>query len=257
MLVFAGPCSLESESVHDEIAAELNEIRAQLPVELVFKASFDKANRLSGQSYRSWGIDDGLAEIDRISRNFSLPSLTDVHEVWQVERANAVVDFLQIPALLCRQTDLLKAAGATKKPINIKKGQFSSPGDMALAAEKVREAGGLPLLCERGTFFGYGDLVVDFRNIVVMKDFAPVVFDATHSVQRPGKLGLASGGDRKMVAPLARAAAAIGVTGFFFETHPRPDEALSDGPNMVPLQLLGDLLEEIVELNDLGRMRRS
>ena len=234
--LIAGPCALESEALALEVGLELKRVCKRLGVPFVFKASFDKANRSSLDSYRGPGMAQGLRVLERVRTRLGVPVLTDVHESGQAAGVAAVADVLQIPAFLCRQTDLLLACGATGKAVNVKKGQFVAPWNMGEAVEKVRSAGGRPLLCERGAAFGYNNLVVDFTGLPVMRAFGvPVVFDATHSVQLPGGLGKSSGGRREHVEHLACAAAAAGVDGYFFETHPRPDKALSDGPNMLPL----------------------
>ena len=223
---------------------------AQHGMPLVFKASFDKANRTSASSFRSLGFDRALGVLAEVKEQYGVPVMTDVHEPWQVERVAEVVDVLQIPAFLCRQTDLLTAAGSSGRTVNVKKGQFMAPDDMQYAAGKVRAAGGdRVLLTERGSSFGYHDLVVDFRSLAIMRRFAPVVFDATHSVQSPGGAGGASGGQREFIAPLARAAVAFGVDALFVETHPRPAEALSDGPSMLPLEQLDGFLAECAALH--------
>jgi 2-dehydro-3-deoxyphosphooctonate aldolase (KDO 8-P synthase) len=250
LALLAGPCVIESVDLLHEVAEELQRSAVRHGVPLVFKASFDKANRTSGSSFRSLGFDRSLQALAEVKERHGLPVMTDVHEPWQVERVAEVVDVLQIPAFLCRQTDLLVAAGASGRTVNVKKGQFMAPDDMQYAVDKVRAAGGeRVLLTERGSSFGYHDLVVDFRSLAIMRRFAPVVFDATHSVQSPGGAGGASGGMREFIAPLARAAVAFGVDALFVETHPRPDEALSDGPSMMPLDALDAFLAEVVALH--------
>ncbi|MFL5883552.1 MAG: 3-deoxy-8-phosphooctulonate synthase [Thermoleophilaceae bacterium] len=250
LALLAGPCVIESVDLLHEVAEELQRAAVRHGVPLVFKASFDKANRTSGSSFRSLGFDRSLQALAEVKERHGLPVMTDVHEPWQVERVAEVVDVLQIPAFLCRQTDLLVAAGASGRTVNVKKGQFMAPDDMQYAVDKVRAAGGeRVLLTERGSSFGYHDLVVDFRSLAIMRRFAPVVFDATHSVQSPGGAGGASGGMREFIAPLARAAVAFGVDALFVETHPRPDEALSDGPSMMPLDALDAFLAEVVALH--------
>lgn len=250
LLVIAGPCVIESESLTLDIARRLREITADLPVNLVFKASFDKANRTSLESFRGPGLEAGLAVLRRAGVETGLPVTTDIHLPEQAAPAAAVCALLQIPAFLCRQTDLLLAAAQTGRPVHIKKGQFLAPADMRHPLAKLLAAGAHDvLLGERGTFFGYGRLVNDMQAIPLMQALGPpVIFDATHSVQQPGGLGAATGGNRAMVEPLARAAVAIGVDGLFFETHPAPDAALSDGPNMVPLDQFRRLLERLVVL---------
>ena len=243
-VLFAGPCAAESYEICSEVAGQVKEIAHDLGFQYVFKSSFDKANRTSGGSYR--GPENGLAILERIKKEFDVPLVTDVHESVQCAEVAEVVDVLQIPAFLCRQTDLLLAAARTGKTIKIKKGQFMAPEDMKFAADKVRgEGNGNVLLTERGSTFGYNNLVVDMRSLPIMRQFCPVIFDVTHSVQRPGGLGGKSGGDRQFAPFLARAAAAAGVDGFFIETHPDPTKALSDGPNMIPLKELRSFLEDL------------
>jgi 2-dehydro-3-deoxyphosphooctonate aldolase (KDO 8-P synthase) len=250
LLLIAGPCVIESEQLTLSIASRLKEISARLPVQLVFKASFDKANRTSAASFRGSGIDCGLDILRRVKETTGLPVTTDIHESDQAAVAAEVCDVLQIPAFLCRQTDLLLAAAATNKAVNVKKGQFVAPWDMKHVVAKLAGAGCKNiLLTERGTFFGYGRLVNDMQAIPEMRALGvPVIFDATHSVQQPGGLGSSTGGNRAMVEPLARAATAIGIDGLFFETHPDPDRSPSDGPNMIPLDQFGGLLERICKL---------
>jgi 2-dehydro-3-deoxyphosphooctonate aldolase (KDO 8-P synthase) len=250
LLVIAGPCVIESESLTLEIARRLAEIAGRLSLPLVFKASFDKANRTSLDSFRGAGLDDGLAILDRVRQATGLPVTTDIHESYQAAPVGEVCDLLQIPAFLARQTDLLVAAAKTGKAVNVKKGQFMAPWDMKHVVGKLSAAGCRNiLLCERGTFFGYGRLVNDMRAIPQMQELGvPVIFDATHSVQEPGGLGAATGGNRAMVEPLARAATAIGVDGLFFETHPDPDRSPSDGANMVPLERFEALLRRILAI---------
>jgi 2-dehydro-3-deoxyphosphooctonate aldolase (KDO 8-P synthase) len=250
LLVIAGPCVIESESLSLEIAERLAEETRDLPVQLVFKASFDKANRTSLDSYRGPGIEAGLQILSRVKASIGLPVTTDLHESHQAAIVGEVCDLLQIPAFLARQTDLLKAAAATGRAVHVKKGQFMAPGDMRHVMGKLKSAGCCNvLLCERGTFFGYGRLVNDMRSIPQMQDLGvPVVFDATHSVQEPGGLGNATGGNRAMVEPLARAAIALGADGLFCETHPDPDRSPSDGPNMVPLDEFAPMLRRLIEI---------
>ena len=250
LLLIAGPCVIEDESLVLTIAGWLKEIVAGLPVQLVFKASFDKANRTSVESYRGPGLEKGLAILQRVKETTGLPVTTDIHETQQAGPAAEVCELLQIPAFLARQTDLLAAAARTGRAVHVKKGQFMAPWDMKHVLDKLEAFGCRNvLLCERGTFFGYGRLVNDMRSLPQMRALgAPVVFDATHSVQEPGGLGAATGGNRAMVEPLARAAVAVGVDGLFFETHPAPDSAPSDGPNMIPLDQLGPLLRRLVAL---------
>ncbi|HEV3023891.1 MAG TPA: 3-deoxy-8-phosphooctulonate synthase [Pirellulales bacterium] len=258
LFVIAGPCVIESEELTQEIAGRLKQLAAELPVQLVFKASFDKANRTSGDAFRGLGLDEGLSVLRRVRDATGLPVTTDLHESHQARAAAEVCDLLQIPAFLARQSDLLAAAARTGRAVHVKKGQFMAPWEMRHVVAKLEAAGCRNvLLCERGTFFGYGRLVNDMRSIPQMQTLGvPVIFDATHSVQEPGGLGSATGGNRAMVEPLARAATAIGVDGLFFETHPDPDRSPSDGPNMVPLDQFGPLLERLLKirqtLEDLG-----
>jgi 2-dehydro-3-deoxyphosphooctonate aldolase (KDO 8-P synthase) len=252
LLVIAGPCVIETEDGCLRIAEHLAGLQARLRVQVVFKASYDKANRTSFGSFRGPGIDEGLAVLERVRTVTGLPTTTDVHLPEQATAAGSVCDLLQIPAFLCRQTDLLLAAAATGRAVNVKKGQFLAPADMGHVVAKLL-AGGCRdvLLCERGTFFGYGRLVNDFAGLITMRSFGvPVIFDATHSVQQPASLGGATGGDRTLVEPLARAAAAVGIDGVFFETHPRPDESPSDGANMVPLDELAGVLERVLRIHE-------
>lgn len=243
-LLIAGPCAIEGRQTI-EYAAAIQEVLTGLPVQWAFKASFDKANRTSVGGGRGVGLDEGLSILAEIRDSLQVPVLTDVHLPEQCAPAAEVCDVLQIPAFLCRQTDLLQAAGATGKTVNIKKGQFLAPGGMEQAADKVRATGNeRVLLTERGTFFGYGRLVVDFAGFPAMRAAAPLIFDATHSVQQPGGLGDRTGGDWEMAPVLLRAAAAVGCDGWFIETHPRPLESPSDGPNMIPLDRLRAVLEE-------------
>jgi 2-dehydro-3-deoxyphosphooctonate aldolase (KDO 8-P synthase) len=250
LLVIAGPCVLEEESLAVAIAERLKAIAAGLPVQLVFKASFDKANRTSIDAYRGPGLERGLAILRRVREATGLPVTTDIHVPEQAAPVGEVCELIQVPAFLARQTDLLVAAAKTGRAVNVKKGQFMAPWDMKHVVGKLAAAGCRSiLLCERGTFFGYGRLVNDMRSIPEMQALGvPVVFDATHSVQEPGGLGSATGGNRRMVEPLARAATALGVDGLFFETHPEPDKSPSDGPNMVPLDEFGPLLARLVTL---------
>jgi 2-dehydro-3-deoxyphosphooctonate aldolase (KDO 8-P synthase) len=250
LLLIAGPCVIEDEAMTLAIARELKRVAVGLPVQLVFKASFDKANRTSVDSYRGPGLEKGLAILRRVKQSTGLPVTTDIHETHQAGPAAEVCDLLQIPAFLARQTDLLAAAARTGRAVHVKKGQFMAPGDMKHVLDKLEACGCRNVvLGERGTFFGYGRLVNDMRSIPQMQALgAPVVFDATHSVQEPGGLGKATGGNRAMVEPLARAAVAVGADGLFFETHPAPESAPSDGPNMVPLDRFGPMLRRLVAL---------
>ena len=252
LTVIAGPCVIESGELCLRIAEAIAAIGTDLGVQMVFKASYDKANRTSVASFRGPGIDDGLGVLERVRAATGLPVTTDVHLPEQATAAGQVCDMLQIPAFLCRQTDLLLAAAATGRAVNVKKGQFVAPGDMKHVVAKLL-AGGCSdvLLCERGTFFGYGRLVNDFAGLITMRNLGvPVIFDATHSVQQPASLGEATGGDRTLVEPLARAAAAVGIDGVFFETHPDPDRSPSDGPNMVPLAHLRGVLERVLRIHE-------
>jgi len=254
LFLIAGPCVIESQELCLEVAGRLAELSRRLDLPLIFKASFDKANRTSVDSFRGPGLEAGLKVLARVKAETGLPVLSDIHAPDQAAPAAEVLDVIQIPAFLSRQTDLLLAAARTGKPVNVKKGQFLAPEDMAQVVAKLRAAGGGQImLTERGSFFGYHNLVVDMRSLVVMAGLGhPVVFDATHSVQRPSGLGGCSGGDREMIAPLARAAVAVGVEGVFLEVHPRPEEALCDGPNSWPL----DRFEALAaRLKDIARAR--
>lgn len=250
--LIAGPCVIESEENVMEIAEKIKEIAERLDLDYYFKASFDKANRTSIKSYRGPGIDEGLRILKKVKDTYGLKICTDIHEPWQAEKAAEVCDIIQIPAFLCRQTDLLVAAAKAGKLINVKKAQFLAPWDMKNVVNKLEEAGNSNImLCERGTTFGYNTLVVDMTGIVEMKKFGyPVVFDATHSVQKPGGKGTATGGNRENVEPLAKAAVAAGADALFFEVHPDPDHAKSDGPNMVKLAEFEDLLKRVIKVYD-------
>ncbi|MFH0783813.1 MAG: 3-deoxy-8-phosphooctulonate synthase [Pseudomonadota bacterium] len=252
LLLIGGPCVLESEELAKTVAGTMQEICARLGFSYVFKASFDKANRTSLDSYRGPGLVDGLATLAKIRRELQVPVISDIHDISQVEAAAEVLDILQIPAFLCRQTDLLIAAARTGKPVNVKKGQFVSPWDMQNAVAKIRGVGGTKImLVERGASFGYNNLVVDMRSLQVMRSFGcPVIFDATHSVQLPGGAGGSSGGQREFIAPLARAAVAVGVDGLFMEIHPNPEKALCDGPNSIPLHQVEELLRQILKVRN-------
>lgn len=247
-IIIAGPCVIESQEILDEVATELVRLRNKYDAEFYFKASFDKANRTSIHSYRGPGLERGLAMLQDVKDRFGLPILTDIHESYQAEAAGQVADVLQIPAFLCRQTDLLVAAAKTGRTVNIKKAQFLSGQDMRYPVEKCREAGAQDIwLTERGNVYGYNNLAVDFRNIADMKTFTPrVVMDCTHSVQRPGAAGGKTGGDRQFVPAMALAAKAFGANGYFFETHPNPEEALSDGPNMLYLSDLEQVIKSLL-----------
>lgn len=249
-MIIAGPCVIESQENAMIIAKELKNIAKKLDLDIYFKASFDKANRTSINSFRGPGIDKGLHILKKVKDAYDLKIVTDIHEPWQAQQAAEVADMIQIPAFLCRQTDLLVAAAKTKKIINVKKGQFMAPWDMKNVAEKIEKSGNRQImLCERGTSFGYNSLVVDMTGIIEMKKLGyPVVMDATHSVQKPGGKGNMSGGNREYVEPLAKAAIAVGADSLFFEVHPEPEQALSDGPNMVKLSEFEDMLRRILRI---------
>ena len=255
--LIAGPCVIESEQLQMDTAAALKEITTSLGIPFIFKSSFDKANRSSGSTFRGPGMDKGLEILAKVKRELALPVLTDVHSQDQIAQVASVVDVLQTPAFLCRQTDFIRAVAQSGKPVNIKKGQFLAPHDMKNVIDKARAAAkekGLSedsfMACERGASFGYNNLVSDMRSLSIMRETgAPVVFDATHSVQLPGGQGTSSGGQREMVPVLARAAVAVGVAGLFMETHPDPARAMSDGPNAVPLKHMRALLETLVALD--------
>ena len=248
-VIIAGPCVIESAELLDTVASELVHINRRLGADIIFKASFDKANRTSLHSFRGPGLEKGLAMLAEVKAKHGLRVLTDIHEAWQAAPAAEVADVLQIPAFLCRQTDLLVAAARTGRTVNIKKAQFLSGADMRYPVEKARESGAREVwLTERGNCFGYNNLVVDFRNIPDMLHIVPtVVMDCTHSVQRPGAAGGTTGGDRRFVPSMALAAKAFGATGYFFEVHPDPDHALSDGPNMLPLGELNHLVSQLLK----------
>ena len=250
-LLIAGPCVLESRELALEVAVRLKEITARLGVSFVFKASFDKANRTSLSSFRGPGLEKGLAVLAEVAETAGVPVVSDVHETWQVEPAAAVLDLIQIPAFLCRQTDLLVAAARSGRPVNLKKGQFLSPADMEHAVGKLKESGAAGvMLTERGTMFGYNNLVVDMRSFAIMRGFGcPLIYDATHSVQLPGGAGGASGGQREFIPHLCRAAVASGIHGLFMEVHPDPDHALCDGPNSMPLDGVESLLEDLLAIH--------
>jgi len=254
--LIAGPCVIESRQMAFDTAGQLKEIASALGIPFIYKSSFDKANRSSGTSYRGPGMDEGLQILADVRAQLNVPVLTDVHDKDQVKAVAAVVDVLQTPAFLCRQTDFIEACAASGKPVNIKKGQFLAPHDMVQVVNKARHAArqaGVAediMVCERGVSFGYNNLVSDMRSLAIMRETAcPVVFDATHSVQLPGGQGTSSGGQREFVPVLARAAVAAGIAGLFMETHPDPSKALSDGPNAVPLGQMKDLLTTLVELD--------
>jgi len=255
LLLLSGPCSAESEEICMRTAEFLKGLTEKYDVNYVFKASFDKANRSSVDSFRGPGLEEGLKLLQKVKDQFELPVVTDIHEASQATAIAEVADIIQVPAFLCRQTDLLVAVGKTGKVINIKKGQFVAPEDMLNAVNKVKSTGNENvMLCERGTTFGYHNLVVDMRSLAIMKELGtPVVFDATHSVQRPGGLGSCSGGDREFVAPLARAAAAVGIDALFMEVHPNPDEAKCDGPNSLGFKLAEEVLRSVKEIYELTK----
>jgi 2-dehydro-3-deoxyphosphooctonate aldolase (KDO 8-P synthase) len=255
--LIAGPCVIESQQLALDTAGRLKEITRELGIPFIYKSSFDKANRSSGSSFRGLGMDKGLEILAEVKRQIGVPVLTDIHEIDEIKPVAAVVDVLQTPAFLCRQTDFIRACAQSGKPVNIKKGQFLAPGDMKNVIDKARDAAkeaGLEqdsfMACERGVSFGYNNLVSDMRSLAIMRETGcPVVFDATHSVQLPGGQGTSSGGQREFVPVLARAAVAVGIAGLFMETHPNPAEAKSDGPNAVPLGRMKDLLATLVELD--------
>src|SRR5687768_4878340 len=253
--LIAGPCVIESMQLQLDTAGTLKEITGELGIPFIFKSSFDKANRTSSTSFRGPGLEEGLKVLAEVKRQLGVPVLTDVHEYTPMDEVAAVVDVLQTPAFLCRQTDFIQRVAAAGKPVNIKKGQFLSPWEMKHVTAKAQATGNQQIMaCERGASFGYNNLVSDMRSLSVMRDTGcPVVFDATHSVQLPGGMDGKSGGQREFVPVLARAAIAVGVSGVFMETHPRPEEALSDGPNAVPLPKMRALLETMVELDRITK----
>ena len=255
LALIAGPCVIESEKIARNIAEKIKRITEDLRVPFIFKASYDKANRSSIQSFRGPGLKEGLRILQRIKTDLNLPVLSDVHKEEEVEPAAEVLDVLQIPAFLCRQTDLLVKAAGSGKPLNVKKGQFMAPWDMKNVVNKLEESGNKNiLLTERGVTFGYNNLVVDMRSLVLMRQFGyPVIFDSTHSLQQPGGQGTKSGGQREMIPDLARGAVAVGCDALFMEIHPDPDTALSDGPNMLRLDLLPELLEKLITLDEIVR----
>lgn len=258
LFLIAGPCVIESRQLALDTAGHLQEICAAVGIPFIYKSSFDKANRSSDKSFRGKGIDEGLKILEEVKSKLRVPVLTDVHEVAHVKTVAAVVDVLQTPAFLCRQTDFIQAVASAGKPVNIKKGQFLAPGDMRNVVAKARTASGQDniMVCERGVSFGYNNLVSDMRALAIMRETGcPVVFDATHSVQLPGGEGTRSGGQREFVPVLARAAVATGIAGIFMETHPEPEHALSDGPNAWPLKLMRALLETLHELDTLVKQR--
>jgi 2-dehydro-3-deoxyphosphooctonate aldolase (KDO 8-P synthase) len=258
MFVIAGPCVIESEEMTLNIAKSLKDMGEELSIPIIFKASYDKANRSSKDSFRGLGVDRGLEVLALVKSETGMPVLTDVHSAEEVEKVASVVDMLQTPAFLCRQTDFIRTVAATGLPVNIKKGQFLSPGEMKEVVNKAKDASGQNniLVCERGASFGYNNLISDMRSLAIMRETeCPVLFDATHSVQLPGAKGTASGGQREFVPVLARSAVAAGISGIFMETHPNPDKALSDGPNAWPLGRMKELLKQLKEIDDLVKSR--
>lgn len=263
LFLIAGPCVIESQELALETAGQLKEMTTALGIPFIYKSSYDKANRSSGKSFRGLGLDQGLKILAEVKRQMGVPVLTDVHEVDEISSVASVVDVLQTPAFLCRQTDFIRAVAQSGKPVNIKKGQFLAPHDMKNVMDKAREAAreaGLSedrfMACERGVSFGYNNLVSDMRSLAIMRETAcPVVFDATHSVQLPGGQGTSSGGQREFVPVLARAAVAVGIAGLFMETHPNPAQAMSDGPNAVPLQRMKELLVTLKALDELVKQQ--
>ena len=254
IFLIAGPCVVESRQLALDTAGQLKEIAGSLGIPFIYKSSFDKANRSSGKSYRGPGIDAGLKILSEVKAQIGVPVLTDIHEIDEIIAVAAVVDVLQTPAFLCRQTDFIHAAASAGKPVNIKKGQFLAPSDMKNVVDKAREASGQDniMVCERGVSFGYNNLVSDMRSLAIMRETGcPVVFDATHSVQLPGGQGSKSGGQREFVPVLARAAVAVGIAGIFMETHPDPEKALSDGPNAWPLGMMKELLVTLQAIDRL------
>ena len=259
LFLIAGPCVIESEGMVIEVAGKLKEMTAKLGIPYIFKSSFDKANRSSNKTFRGFGISEGLRILEEVKKQIKVPVLTDIHTEDQVEEVASVVDVLQTPAFLCRQTDFITSVAKSGKPVNIKKGQFLAPQDMIQVVAKAKEAnGGIDniMVCERGVSFGYNTLVSDMRSLSIMRDTdCPVVFDATHSVQQPGGKGDRSGGQSEFVPLLARAAVSSGISGIFMETHPNPKEALSDGPNAVPLNQMKELLETLKELDSIVKSK--
>ena len=255
LFLIAGPCVIESEQLQVDTAGTLKEITARLGIPFIFKSSFDKANRTSGTSFRGPGLEAGLKVLETVKRQLGVPVLTDVHEYTPMDEVASVVDVLQTPAFLCRQTDFIQKVASAGKPVNIKKGQFLSPWEMKHVTDKARATGNTRIMaCERGASFGYNNLVSDMRSLSVMRDTGcPVVFDATHSVQLPGGAGGKSGGQREFVPVLSRAAVAVGISGIFMETHPDPDKALSDGPNAWPLGKMEALLRTLMELDRITK----
>ena len=259
LFLIAGPCVIESEDMTLRVAEELKNVCIKLGVPFIFKSSFDKANRSSNSTFRGFGMEEGLRILEKVKAQFDLPVLTDIHTTDQVKPVSEIVDVLQTPAFLCRQTDFITAVAKSGRPVNIKKGQFLAPGDMAQVVNKAKEANGNKdniMVCERGVSFGYNTLVSDMRSLSIMRETnCPVVFDATHSVQQPGGKGDRSGGQSEYVPLLARAAVASGISGVFMETHPNPKEALSDGPNAVPLEHMSELLGTLKDIDALVKSR--
>lgn len=259
LFLIAGPCVIESEDMTLRVAEELKNVCIKLGVPFIFKSSFDKANRSSNSTFRGFGMEEGLRILEKVKAQFDLPVLTDIHTTDQVKPVSEIVDVLQTPAFLCRQTDFITAVAKSGRPVNIKKGQFLAPGDMTQVVNKAKEANGNKdniMVCERGVSFGYNTLVSDMRSLSIMRETnCPVVFDATHSVQQPGGKGDRSGGQSEYVPLLARAAVASGISGVFMETHPNPKEALSDGPNAVPLEHMSELLRTLKDIDELVKSR--
>ena len=259
LFLIAGPCVIESEDMTIDVAGQLKEMTDKLKIPFIFKSSFDKANRSSNKTFRGFGLEEGLRILEAVKKQLDVPVLTDIHTEAQVKPVAEIVDVLQTPAFLCRQTDFISAVANSGKPVNIKKGQFLAPEDMLQVVQKAKDAnGGIDniMVCERGASFGYNTLVSDMRSLSIMRDTkCPVVFDATHSVQQPGGKGDRSGGQSEFVPLLARAAVACGISGIFMETHPNPKEALSDGPNAVPLSEMANLLETIKELDEIVKSK--
>ena len=259
LFLIAGPCVIESEDMTLRVAEELKNVCIKLGVPFIFKSSFDKANRSSNSTFRGFGMEEGLRILEKVKAQFDLPVLTDIHTTDQVKPVSEIVDVLQTPAFLCRQTDFITAVAKSGRPVNIKKGQFLAPGDMTQVVNKAKEANGNKdniMVCERGVSFGYNTLVSDMRSLSIMRETnCPVVFDATHSVQQPGGKGDRSGGQSEYVPLLARAAVASGISGIFMETHPNPKEALSDGPNAVPLEHMSELLGTLKDIDGLVKSR--
>jgi len=259
LFLIAGPCVIESESMTIDVAGKLKEITAQLDIPFIFKSSFDKANRSSNKTFRGFGLDEGLRILGAVKKQLDVHVLTDIHSESQVKPVSEIVDVLQTPAFLCRQTDFITAVAKSGKPVNIKKGQFLAPQDMMQVVQKAKEANGGQdniMVCERGVSFGYNTLVSDMRSLSIMRNtMCPVIFDATHSVQQPGGHGDRSGGQSEFVPLLARAAVSCGISGIFMETHPNPKEALSDGPNAVPLDRMASLLETLKELDQIVKSK--